>query len=199
MRKVALVLMMLIAVPLYAEEETLFHGKVEHGGFGAPVVKFTQIKDEFGVLVGGRGGWIINHNFVLGGGGYGLANHNIDEREITPDSILYLALGYGGVEMEYICRPHKLVHLTFQALIGAGWVSYQEKYRHHRDENNFGLDGDAFFITEPGFNAELNVTTFFRADVGAGYRFVSGVNSDWMKNSDLAGPSVNVTLKFGKF
>ena len=31
-----------------------------------PAIRFTQIDGDFGVLVGGRGGWIINHRFVLG-------------------------------------------------------------------------------------------------------------------------------------
>jgi hypothetical protein len=64
-------MIMIWTLPVFAGDETLFSGNVEHGGFGGPVVKFTQIKDEFGVLVGGRGGWIINHSFVLGAGGYG--------------------------------------------------------------------------------------------------------------------------------
>ncbi|NIN69246.1 MAG: hypothetical protein GTO63_32105, partial [Anaerolineae bacterium] len=54
------------------EPETLIEGDVRHGGFGGPVVKFTEVNNEFGVLVGGRGGWIINDSFVLGAGGYGL-------------------------------------------------------------------------------------------------------------------------------
>ena len=33
------------------------------------MVKFTEIDGEFGVLVGGRGGWIINDSFVIGAGG----------------------------------------------------------------------------------------------------------------------------------
>ena len=32
---------------------------------------FTTLNGENAVLVGGRGGWIINHSFVLGGAGYG--------------------------------------------------------------------------------------------------------------------------------
>ena len=43
-----------------------------------PAIRFTQIDGDFGVLVGGRGEWIINHRFVLGGGGYGLTNQGCD-------------------------------------------------------------------------------------------------------------------------
>jgi len=36
-------------------------------------------------------------------------------------------------------------------------------------------------------------------DVGAGYRFVSGVESYDLTDSDIGGPSLNVTFKFGRF
>jgi hypothetical protein len=57
---------------LYAQQtETLFDGEVSHGGFGGPVVKFSEIAGSAGVWVGGRGGWIINlselHTISLGG------------------------------------------------------------------------------------------------------------------------------------
>ena len=56
------------------QQETLLSGNIESGGFGGFVVRFSEIGGAFAVLAGGRGGWIINHTFVLGGGGYGLAN-----------------------------------------------------------------------------------------------------------------------------
>ena len=52
-----------------AQDEQLVSGKIESGGFGAPVWKITQINGETAMLTGGRGGWIINHTFVIGGGG----------------------------------------------------------------------------------------------------------------------------------
>ena len=191
--------MILIAAPLFAQEETLISGKVEHGGFGGPVVKFTQMKDEFAMLVGGRGGWIINHTFVIGGGGYGLVSEiEADALSFTGEP-LYLAVGYGGLELEYIASSNKLVHFSVPVLIGAGGIDYIERdfEDHHFDDHYF--DGDVFFIAEPGINMILNVTSFFRLGVGGSYRFVSGVEIAPLENSDLSGPSAVVTLKFGKF
>ncbi len=65
----------LVAFPAFAQEETLIKGDVESGGFGGPVVKMTSLNGQDGILVGGRGGWILNHSFIIGGGGYGLANN----------------------------------------------------------------------------------------------------------------------------
>jgi hypothetical protein len=38
-----------------------------------------------------------------------------------------------------------------------------------------------------------------RMNVGLSYRFISGVRFENYKNSDLSGPSINLTFKFGKF
>jgi hypothetical protein len=48
-------------------------------------------------------------------------------------------------------------------------------------------------------HAELNLTTWMRADLGAGYRFVSGISINGLSNSDVAGPVAGLTLRFGSF
>jgi hypothetical protein len=177
-----------------AQEETLIAGDIESGGFGGPVVKFGSVNGEGGILVGGRGGWIINHTFILGGGGYGLAN-NVKAKVLGPDGERYLNFGYGGVELEYIAESDKLMHLSVMTLIGGGGIGW-------RDENvGSGMDSnsDAFFILEPAAQINLNVTKYFRISAGVSYRFVSGVNSPATTNADLAGPTAVLTLRFGTF
>ena len=46
---------------------------------------------------------------------------------------------------------------------------------------------------------ELNITHYFRLHAGAGYRWVSGVESPGVKGSDLSAFYGQITLKFGKF
>jgi len=190
----------------YPQEETLLSGGIESGGFGGPVVKFTQIKKEFGVLVGGYGGWLINHTFMIGGGGFGLVNkiRASEEAQVAYQSYferpINIEMGYGGVVLEYIDNSNALVHFAFNTLIGAGGVTYNERDNTDWDWNdNENRPTDAFFIVEPELKAELNVTTFLRINIGGSYRFVSGINIIGLKNSDIAGPSANITFKFGKF
>jgi hypothetical protein len=117
---------------------------MRHGGFGAPVVKFTQIDDRFGVLVGGRGGWIINGSFVVGGGGYGLANQaNFEHVTNASGDRGRLAMGYGGHELTYVLRPDELVHVSLGVLIGAGGVVWNPL------APSGDQDDDPLFITEP--------------------------------------------------
>jgi len=192
---VVLVLILSVTTPVMARDETLVKGRIDSGGFGAPVVKFAQMNGEFALLVGGRGGWIIDHSFVIGGGGYGLVN-NIRVDRLDDGSAPRFDLGYGGFEMEYVHHSRKLMHFTICALIGAGSVKY-------RDEDLWDLlfddSEDVFFIAEPSANLMLNVTTYFRVGIGASYRFVTGIELEGLDEGDLSGPSANLLMKFGDF
>jgi hypothetical protein len=195
MKKLLICLLLFTALPVSAQEETLLKGKVESSGFGGPVVKFAEIENELSVLVGGRGGWIINHTFVIGGGGYGLVTENIERGRTIAGNPILLTMGYGGLELEYIHNSNKLIHWSVLTLIGAGGVDEREKNDGYSDR----VEGDAFFIFEPAVNLELNVATFFRLGVSGNYRFIAGADFRGIQNGDLAGPAGALTLKFGKF
>ena len=76
MKKLTLLLFFfMLAASLWAEEESEeapTEKPSESGGFGGPVLKVTRINDVFGLIVGGRGGWIYKHTYAIGGGFYGL-------------------------------------------------------------------------------------------------------------------------------
>ncbi len=184
----------LIALPIVAQEKTLISGDIESGGYGGPVLQVTQINKQTAVLVGGVGGWIINHTIVLGGGGYGLVT---DVTAKYPDPFYgsqYLTVGYGGLYLEYIASSDEVIHLSVGALIGAGNVGYknQEMFSMNRSMDNF-------FVLEPNIQINLNVTQFFRISAGANYRWVTGVRNDITSDADLSGPSGMLILRFGMF
>ena len=175
-------------------QETLMEGDLRHGGFGAPVVKFTEIDSRFGVLVGGRGGWIVNGSVVIGGGGYGLANvasfEHLTNGAGDPGA---LEMGYGGLELGYVHRPDELVHFSLGVLIGAGGVVWNP------DGQSGSQVDDAFFVAEPELDVVLNVTRFFRVALGASYRLTQGVKLFDLRDADLSGLAGLVALKFGSF
>jgi len=196
MRRVAVALgaalaLVVTAAGARAEESTLLGdlGDVDHGGYGGPTVRFTQIDGEFSVLSGGQGGWIINHRYVLGGGGFGLANPN----RITAmdDDVLRsgkLEMGYGGGMIGVIVNSDGLIHAAVDLLIGAGGMTTQ---KHASD--------DVFFVLEPAAHAMLNVTDFFRFGVGASYRVVHGAGFGEVDDGDLDGLAWGFIFKFGSF
>ncbi len=224
--KTTLVLLLLVcALPVFAQEQTLLGtGSIENGGYGAVVTKFTSVNGHFGLLIGGRGGWIINHSFALGAAVYGLAN-NVRANTPGPDGQPYLDLGYGGLDLEYIYRSNDVVHVSIHTLIGAGAAGYRYSLwapeppysdmhwgfplgggwqtvpdrAWENDYNEWPHQWKAFFVFEPGANLDLNLTTWMRTSVGASFRVVSGLHWDAATNRDLSGPSAMISFRFGSF
>jgi hypothetical protein len=188
-----------------AQEETLMgSGEISSGGFGAPVVKLTEITGDPAVLVGGRGGWIINHTFVLGAGGYGLVTTHKTQDPLAflfPYGETVLSFGYGGLELEYIIQSDKLLHYSVYLLLGGGAVSYRNKNSSDEWDDLYDIHSpeDAFFVVESAVNLELNVASFFRINAGIGYRSISGLKFDSLGNADFSGMTGTLALKFGGF
>jgi hypothetical protein len=201
MKPFKLVLFLFVFVStVWGQEETLAGAESHNGGFGGPVIKMGQVNDQFGLFIGGRGGWIINHSFVIGGGGYGLVNSVTAQANANGD-IDEITFGYGGVEFEYIINSDKLTHFTIYSLFGAGGYHYRNKYENYDREDASDInDSETFFIAEPAVNLEINFSKFFRLSVGAGYRFIAGKsNTGFISGSDLSGFSGTLTFKFGRF
>jgi hypothetical protein len=205
-RAATLVILLLLVFtsvdPARAQDmQTLFAGRVSHGGFGGPVVKFSDVGGSPGVWVGGRGGWIIgfgnHHSISLGGGGYGLASsHPVPDpaaAEWPGHEDLRVRAGYGGFEVEYTNRSQRLLHWTATTLIGAGSVAVETP------EFPVTADEPAFFVLEPGLHGELNVTRFLRLHAGLSYRHTSGVDRAGFTDRDFSGVNGRIALKFGGF
>lgn len=184
---------MVLTLPLLAQEETLINGGFHSGGYGGPVWKMGWINGHLGLFSGGRGGWIINHTFVIGGGGYSQVLDVETDQVSVNEKPLYLNMSYGGFEMEYIHKSDKLIHWTIDMMVGSGHVKLKE---HNPNE---AIETDNFFMVEPSFNVDVNVSQWFRIGLGLSYRFALGVDLPGMGSLDISGPSGLVIFKFGSF
>ncbi len=183
--------------------DTIFSGDVIHGGYGGPVLKYSTVAGQSAWFFGGRGGWLINRRLTIGGGGFGMTNR-VEAPLRAQDGIGVedtLMFGYGGVMLSVHGRPTKLINGTLTLFGGGGGVTIW-------DEQIEGLRGsygwkparnDGVFVFEPELMVNLNVASFFRVGVGAGYRFVRDLHLDGVENKDFSGAVVSVMLKFGKF
>ncbi len=185
----------LFTLPVFAQEQTLIGaGEIENGGFGGPELKITSINGETAVFMGGRGGWIMNHTFSLGGAGYGLVT-NVHSK--NADSVhQFIHMGYGGLDLEYITSSNDLIHLSLGLLIGAGGIGFKNNLEDVVDHHP---TMESFFVLEPSVHANLNVTRFFRIAGGVSYRYINGVKNSLSTNTDMSGLSGVLTLMFGKF
>jgi hypothetical protein len=187
--------LLLSATPLIGQEaETLVGSNVAHGGFGGPVARLTRFNGQTGVMLGGRGGWIIDHRFVIGGGAYGLVGSAITVPYAPPaGGSAYLTFGYGGLELQYIERPLRLTHLTLSLLIGVGGAEYRQ------GGGGQLTPSSTLFVAEPGAGIQLNLTRGIRLSATGSYRFVSGVRLSGLANGDLSGLAAALGVEFGRF
>lgn len=205
--RIALCLLLATPFALFAQEdtqehETLLSGNIIHGGYGGPVFKVSSIQGSAEILTGGYGGWLINHTFMIGLGGYGIATKvTADETAPKVDGKApNIELGYGGLALEYIIAPEKLIHFTVHSIIGAGGAGYSISIvPDNTSQQTTTSSSTAFFAAEVGVNAQLNIASFCRLSIGGSYRFVSGASLLGITNKDLSGPSGNIALLFGKF
>ena len=177
------------------EPEALFSGPITHGGFGGPFVAYSQLNGQDAVVVGGRGGWLINHSLVIGGGGCGVANDISVPEEMQLGSDHRLTLGYGGFWTEYILFPGELIHASVGALIGGGGVAYAREH----GETMSSVASDSIFVFEPSVAVELNVARVVRLTVFADYRVVADLELPGLDASDVNGFVAGAMLKFGSF
>ena len=188
-----LLLSILLATSLMAQEETLVGEEFHSGGYGGPVYKVGMINGKTGMFTGGRGGWIINHKFVIGGGGYGLVSDIETDMVSENGEKLYLDLDFGGLELEYIHNSDKIVHWTIHTMLGRGKATLLEHDPKSAEES------DHFYMVIPSFDVDFNINSWFRIGVGASYRLALDLDLDQLSNSDVSGLSALIILKFGSF
>lgn len=203
-----ILLVVLLSWPAMAQDETLYSGEIESGWYGAPLFNVGQINGETGIFAGLKGGWIINHRFVLGGKWYMLVN------PVDIKGLQNIVLGFlgGGALFEYIIASNKLLHFSIESMIGLGGV-YNDVKDYAKYHDPIDYTGDACFVLEPGINIILNVTKNVRIGAGATYRYVHGIDYDagatsryvnrvdyeTISDSDLSGVSAQIVLEFGVF
>jgi hypothetical protein len=175
------------------------------GGYGALINKTTTIKGQSANMAGVYGGWYINHKFTLGVYGAALTN-NIevpDAYSSVPDEKMSYEYGQFGLLTEYVIGSNRVFHIGIQLFSGAGFTTQYQRYNWDNDHNSFdetnANDTNWFVVTEPGVNVEVNVFKWMRFCPGISYRAAFGSEGLGMKDKDINGTSLNLSLKFGRF
>ena len=190
---------------------TLFGSQNEthHGGWGAPTAAYTRIMDQDAMLVGLRGGWIIDHRLTLGLAGYGLVtpvensayDAHLVESGLMPRQESLFQTGYGGLLIEPIIAYRSPVHISLPLIIGAGGCGYQTFTPLPQDFDPYTYHDDvqAFFVVEPGIDLELSLVKLVRLGVGASYRYTSDVSLPNTPTDALHGLNASISIKVGVF
>ena len=153
--------------------------KYESGGFGGPTYTFTQLNDKSTWGLGGKGAWLLNHSYYLGGGGF-----NTFLNESNNDGILQ----HEGLILGFIGSPTRIFHYTLELLLGGGQLIIDQ-------ENGT----DIVFAAEPQAYVSVNISSFAVLNIGISYRYIYGSDNSEFSDSDLSGAAVNLNVMFGKF
>ena len=201
----------------FAQEETkgnyLFdiNKGAKISGFGGPIFEFSTVENEFAHLIGGGGAVLLNTTLFIGGYGIGLVTDH--RRDILEGDKLYkdarLEFGHGGLWFGYINHAPGMIHWGISSKFGWGDIVLQEdsENSNNNQDDIYKIASDKVFVIQPQAEIELNLTKWFKANVGVGYRFVTGINENVLddhgkplfKESDYNQPSVSLTLMFGGF
>ncbi len=223
-KNTAILLLLLLSGITYAQDKpeikTLINPQspIKISGFGGPFVAFSTINNDFAVSVGGGGAALFNDRFYVGGYGIGLATaHRTKLQVYNPITEKYkdfsnhrTSFGHGGFWLGALFEPYKMVHFGVSTKIGWGAIGL---YEFVGDEGPEMEVLDRVFVANPMIEVELNVVRWFRVNVGAGYRFVGGVNEkydhyeggkfverrNYFNAAGFNSPELTISLLFGGF
>lgn len=205
---------LVVTAPLFGPDtasaqptQTLVQNQLESNVLVAPDFKLTDLGGDLTGMAGVYGGWLINQQLLIGGGGYFQTN----EGDVS-------GMKYGGAVLEYFVNPSRMVNFSVRGLVGGGTATINRfgSIRFPLPLGNIdrrfrgrplGLDlplgefdlsafqevDETFFVAEPEANVTLNVTEKFRIGFGAGYRFIGAANGF---ENRLAGFTANLSAQF---
>jgi hypothetical protein len=191
MGRLVIVVMLLFAVEAAAQDST-----PRKGYFGAPVVKYTVVRDQGAILLGGKGAWNITPTLSLGGGLYGVQTEVDAAKGVVPEVPWQVDIRFEnfGFELEYAPHPQAPTHVTFGAFLGGGAARY---VRDHTNEQEG--ETDFMLLFEPAIGVEQRLTDWMHLNLSGSYRAVSGVEQRGLENSDFNGPATTLAVKLGRF
>lgn len=181
-----------------SEMQTLFGNKnLTFRGMGGLQFGYSKFNGADLLLVGVKGGVLINQKVIVGVCGWGTAN-TPSFSAIDDNSIVYLEGGYGGLLFEPIIKSNKLVHLSFPVIIGAGDLMYLTKLNRNMSDLSYVIDADPFFIIEPGVDLELNLFRKMRIGAGVSYHWSPDLDLIDTPKNPYNGFTASISIKFGR-
>jgi hypothetical protein len=194
-RAVLLATLLLPSALLAQQDQTLARGDGSFGGFGGPQFRITRAAGETIGLAGGGGAFLIGRRLAIGGAGFG-GTTRVDAILEGSPTRGEMDLSYGGLTIELISYPSRLVHPVVGLLVGAGSVSVWPDDL--RPRNRSGTE-EFFGVVEPHVGLELNVIKWFRIGAMAGYRVAINAEDSRLADSGFNGASGTLVLRFGAF
>ncbi|MCX7735303.1 MAG: hypothetical protein N2319_01200 [Candidatus Kapabacteria bacterium] len=160
------------------------------------VAKGANFLNDWGLEIGGKVGANLNNSVVLGIGFYSLLTRNLKVWDSFRSRNNILVLGYGTIETEFSHKISDNLRISFNFAPGLGRADYQNFSAYGIDNTS---SGDWFFFVEPGLVLNWKVSDIFWLGIGYHYRSTFGVNLTGLKNSDISGSILSLSISTGNF
>jgi hypothetical protein len=145
-------------------------------------------------LIGIRAAWLANRTFGLGFAFNGTLNQTDEKLHYKGRAIST----YGGLLLQYVFASNHVVHGFIDTTVGGGLSCRQTGVvdgGHEKDD----CRGRGVFAIEPMANLEINIASFMRLSLGAGYRSAVASNRNELSSYDISGFVGKTSLEFGHF
>lgn len=217
MKRIVSIFLLFLCVSGVMAQDTIKDSipKVFISGFGGVMFETSKLDNSISECIGAAGALTINHYFFIGAYGLSLTSKKyIDDLilppDVAPDSALSmqfygkdlrLNFSHAGIWTGFILFPKKIVHLGINTRIGWGNIHLSKPDISYVNNANYYLDytNDKVFVVTPEIDVDVAITSWFKFNVGLGYRFVNGVEFDRYKDYNFNTPQITVGLYFGGF
>lgn len=165
-------------------------------GYGEMFAKETKLKEEPTIIIGGRGGFILNRTLAFGGVGtsYLLQSRfaGYDQNGNSTNG-LNLRMGLGGVHVEYVHQMEMPIHISVPISFMVGNLTVTNSLSGNQVENSSVL------VIEPGFNLDFNFSRILIVSLTTSYRIARIDSLRNLTNSDISGLVLGLVGRFGNF
>jgi hypothetical protein len=211
MKNISLVIALLFLTTLsYSQEINTFSKRDTSkafiiGGYGEPFGGATTINNDWGVMLGIKGGINFNRKFGFGPVAkvnIGLWEFQGNNLEGSDSAYLELYMGSVGLFVEYVFMMEKKIHFSIPVniMVGGATINHATDFNNNdKNGSDNSVESTALFIVEPELNIDFNVAKFFIPNIKVGYRAVFGSELVNASSQDLSGVYFGIGLKFGKF
>lgn len=188
------------APPAHEGPITLFGSNAKIGGFGGLGTSYTRFAGKDAAQFCLEGALLIDHSLSLGAAGCGVSR-TLRTTTLDPsaDPDYRTTFGYGGAVLRYHFASYKYFNFAIGTLIGGGAIASADWEDSRHDRDSIDHHPDFVFVVEPHVAAYMNVTRWLRVGATGGYRFVTGVETKGLSESDLAAPTLGLQLQAGWF
>jgi hypothetical protein len=189
MKKILFAAAVLFAAQTFAQAQAT--KKTAVNGYGCGLVELTYINGKPALNIGGYGGVLLNHRFLIGASGA-----NVLFRHKVNGSNQSMSFNYYGLYTEYRMPSTQWYQFSVGLTSAMGW---QENKLVSTNKANTRRDGNITYVFQPRIGVNAKLTTFMQLQGYASYRFTGNTKSTYYNRSNYNGASIGMALVFGGF